>query len=74
MDRPLIKVVKDGKKWGVKVKWPRRGPFARTMLFPRYVWHGPFGNKHARWDTNNEAISVMNTLELQILDILKDHG
>lgn len=72
MDRPIFKVVQNGKKWGVKVKWPRSGPWSRTMLFPRYVWHGPLGNKHWRYDTVTDAISAMNTFEILALEVLKE--
>lgn len=60
---PQVKVVRCGKKYGVKVKWPRNGPWTRTLLFPRFVWHGPFGNTSYRWDQSTGAISFANLCE-----------
>jgi hypothetical protein len=68
---PEFKVVRDGKKWGVKVRWPRSGPFARKMLFPRFVWYGPYGDKDARWATEDAATRFMSKLDMQIFEILR---
>lgn len=72
MGRPVVKVFKTGKKWGVKVKWPRSGPWARTMLFPRFAWHGPYGCKQWRWDNNEGAVAFAEIVKSLVRDILKE--
>lgn len=70
--RPETKVVKSWRGWGVKVRWPRSGPWARTMLFPRYVWHGPFGNGRVRWPTREGAEGCRDALEKIIADVVAE--
>lgn len=55
MNVPVAIVAKDRRgRWGVKVKWPRSGSWTRTMPFwPRFVWHGPFGD--TSWRGENWA-------------------
>lgn len=53
---PVVRVRRDRRGlWGVQVKWPRTGPWTRHMLFPRFAWHGPFGNPRARWEKRSSA-------------------
>jgi len=72
--RPETKVVKSWRGWGVKVRWPRSGPWSRTMVIPRYVWHGPFGNSSTRWPTREGAETCRDILEKLIADILTKNG
>ena len=60
---PKVRVARSLRGWGVKVRWPRTGPWARTMLFPRFVWHGPFGNGRTRWPTRQGAETCQEILE-----------
>ena len=57
MDAPPVRVKRDWRgRWGVQVKWPRSGPWARLLLFPRFVWHGPFGDASRRWTHEENAL------------------
>jgi hypothetical protein len=50
MGLPKVRIRRDWRgRWGVQVKWPRSGPWPRWLLFPRFVWHGPFGIASYRW-------------------------
>jgi hypothetical protein len=66
MIAPEVKVARDGKMWGVKVKWPRTGPWKRTLLFPRFVWHGPLGMDDCRWTDRHAADAFANMLRQEI--------
>lgn len=67
---PETKIVRRGRGWGVKVRWPRTGPWTRTMLVPRFAWHGPCGNNSARWPDLDGATAWRDLLETVISDVL----
>lgn len=65
---PQVRIRKDWRgRWGVQVKWPRSGPWHRTLRFPRWCWHGPFGRSDQRWPSAQGALDFAVLLENLIL-------
>ena len=71
MPEPAVRVQQDWKgHWGVQVKWPKSGPWTRTLIFPRWCWHGPLGNRTARWPDRVGADAFAKLLTDTIADVV----
>jgi len=64
---PMVRAHKDWRgRWGVQVKWPRTGPWAKLQKRPRWVWHGPFGFNKTRWPDQAAAESAADSFRYVI--------
>lgn len=64
MDRPAFRVHKDWRgRFGVQAMWPKSGPWAKHQWWPRWVWHGPFGNEKKRWPSVDGAQAFVRVCE-----------
>ena len=54
--KPEVRAHQDWRgRWGVQIRWPGSGPWARHQLWPRWVWHGPWGDGTFRYDSKANA-------------------
>jgi hypothetical protein len=55
LERPTFRVVPNRTGWGVQAQWPSSGPWTKWQIWPRWVWHGPFGFHDFIFPTEEDA-------------------
>jgi hypothetical protein len=67
LDKPEIRAHQDWRgRWGVQIRWPATGPWTRHQLWPRWAWHGPFGNGAFRYDSKVNAEAAAEAFAISI--------